>query len=106
MAMFCSQECVDILDTLSGFESGRISKEDAKKVAEEYPYAKMLKKSLAASYAKVMAEEKVEEPEEKPSVKEQTDIDIANNTVKKAVYDSTREPEKIIPRSIAYKKRH
>lgn len=110
MAMFCSQECVDLLDILPQFKSGVISKADTKELIKNYPAekAKMLKGSLAAAYAEVMAEDDKEsaEPkdEPKPSIKEQTDSEIANNTVKKTVYDGTREATKNIPRSIAYRK--
>ena len=64
---------------------------------------------MANSYKKIMAEEpKVEEiaVEEKESepVKPEVEKQITGETVKKAVYNATRESGKNVPRSIAYKK--
>lgn len=111
MAMFCSQECVDLMNVLPRFEDGSISKEEAKKVVEKYPKdkVKMLNKSFAEAYAKVMGDTEGQKEEAPQPIKEKTDIEIANNTVKKAVYDSTREASANVSRSIAYrnnKKRH
>ena len=106
MAMYCSQECVDLFNVLSSFEAGQTSKEDAKKVLQgmDQGKMKMLKNSIANSYKKIMAEEsKLEEKESEP-VKSEVEKQIAGDIVKKAVYNATRESGKNVPRSIAYKK--
>lgn len=108
MAMYCSQECVDLFDTLSSFEAGQTSKEDAQKVLRgiDQGKIKMLKNSMAKSYKKIMEEEAKEEEEIVP-VKPEVEKQIAGDTVKKAVYDATRESGKNIPRSIAFRnKKH
>ena len=48
MAMYCSQECVDLFNVLSSFEAGQTSKEDAQKVLRgiDQGKIKMLKKSF------------------------------------------------------------
>ena len=106
MTMYCSQECVDLFDVLSSFEAGQTSKEDARKVLQgmDQSKMKMLKNSMAGSYKKIMAEDPkpVEEPKTE-AIKEEVEKQIAGDTVKKAVYDSTRESSKNIPRSIAYR---
>ena len=111
MAMYCSKECVDLFDVLSSFEAGQTSKEDAQKVLQgmDQGKMKMLKNSLANSYKKIMAEEskseetEVEEKDSEP-VKPEVEKQIVGETVKKAVYNATRESGKNVPRSIAYKK--
>ena len=111
MAMYCSKECVDLFDVLSSFEAGQTSKEDAQKVLQgmDQGKMKMLKNSLANSYKKIMAEEskseetEVEEKDSEP-IKPEVEKQIAGETVKKAVYNATRESGKNVPRSIAYKK--
>jgi len=107
--MYCSKECVDLFDTLSRFEAGQTSKEDAQKVLQgmDQNKMKMLKNSMANSYKKIMAEEaKPVEAKEKESepVKPEVEKQIAGETVKKAVYNATRESGKNVPRSIVYKK--
>jgi len=107
MAMYCSQECVDLFDILSSFEAGQTSKEDAQKALQgiDQGKMKMLKNSLANSYKKIMAEEpKTEETKAEEKVKPEVEKQIAGETVKKAVYNATRESGKNVPRSIAYKK--
>ena len=111
MAMYCSKECVDLFDVLSSFEAGQTSKEDAQKVLQgmDQGKMKMLKNSLANSYKKIMAEEskseetEVEEKDSEP-IKPEVEKQMAGETVKKAVYNATRESGKNVPRSIAYKK--
>ena len=106
MAMYCSQECVDLVNLLSSFEAGQTSKEDAKKVLQgmDQSKMKMLKNSIANSYKKIMAEESKSEEKESEPVKSEVEKQIAGDTVKKAVYNATRESGKNVPRSIAYKK--
>ena len=107
MTMYCSKECVDLFDTLSRFEAGQTSKEDAQKVLQgmDQNKMKMLKNSMANSYKKIMAEDKpVEVKEEIETIKPEVDKQIAGETVKKAVYTVTRESGKNIPRSIASRK--
>ena len=106
MAMYCSQECVDLFNVLSSFEAGQTSKEDAKKVLQgmDQGKMKMLKNSIANSYKKIMAEESKSEEKESEPVKSEVEKQIAGDTVKKAVYNATRESGKNVPRSIAYKK--
>ena len=106
MAMYCSQECVDLFNVLSSFEAGQTSKEDAKKVLQgmDQSKMKMLKNSIANSYKKIMAEESKTEEKESEPVKSEVEKQIAGDTVKKAVYNATRESGKNVPRSIAYKK--
>ena len=106
MAMYCSQECVDLFNVLSSFEAGQTSKEDAKKVLQgmDQSKMKMLKNSIANSYKKIMAEESKTEEKESEPVKPEVEKQIAGDTVKKAVYNATRESGKNVPRSIAYKK--
>ena len=112
MAMYCSQECVDLFGTLSSFEAGQTSKEDAQKTLQgmDQSKMKMLKNSLAESYKKIMEEEAKEEDskkEESAPVKPEVEKQIAGDTVKKAVYDATRESGKNVPRSIAFRnKKH
>ena len=107
MTMYCSKECVDLFDVLSSFEAGQTSKEDARKVLQgmDQGKMKMLKNSMANSYKKIMAEEpKAEETKAEEKVKPEVEKQIAGETVKKAVYNATRESGKNVPRSIAYKK--
>lgn len=106
MAMYCSQECVDLFNVLSSFEAGQTSKEDAKKVLQgmDQSKMKMLKNSIANSYKKIMAEESKTEEKESEPVKSEVEKQIAGDTVKKAVYNATRESGKNVSRSIAYKK--
>lgn len=107
MAMYCSKECVDLFDILSRFEAGQTSKEDAQTVLRgmDQNKIKMLKNSMANSYKKIMTEdESVEVKEEAESIKPEIEKQIAGDTVKKAVYNATRESGKNVPRSIAYKK--
>jgi len=107
--MYCSKECVDLFDTLSRFEAGQTSKEDAQKVLQgmDQSKMKMLKNSMAISYKKIMAEEpkstEVGEKEVEP-IKPEVDKQIAGETVKKAVYNATRESGKNVPRSIVSRK--
>ena len=109
MAMYCSKECVDLFDVLSSFEAGQTSKEDAQKVLQTMDQSrmKMLKNSMANSYKKIMAEEarpaEAGEKESEP-IKSEVDKQIAGETVKKAVYNATRESGKNVPRSIASRK--
>ena len=108
MAMYCSQECVDLFS----FEAGQTSKEDAQKVLRgiDQGKLKMLKNSMAESYKKIMTEDSKEEGQEKEEpapVKPEVEKQIAGDTVKRAVYDATRESGKNIPRSIAFRnKKH
>lgn len=107
MAMYCSKECVDLFDVLSSFEAGQTSKEDAQKVLQTMDQSKMkmLKNSMANSYKKIMAEdEPVVIEEEIEPIKPEIEKQIAGETVKKAVYNATRESGKNIPRSIASRK--
>ena len=96
---------VDLFDTLSRFEAGQTSKEDAQKVLQgmDQGKMKMLKNSMAISYKKIMAEEPKEEKEQEP-IKPEIDKQIAGETVKKAVYNATRESGKNVPRSIVSRK--
>jgi len=109
MTMYCSKECVDLFDVLSSFEAGQTSKEDAQKVLQgmDQNKMKMLKNSMANSYKKIMAEEakpvKAEEKKSEP-VKPEIEKQIAGETVKKAVYNATRESGKNVPRSIVSRK--
>lgn len=108
MTMYCSKECVDLFDILSSFEAGQTSKEDAQKVLQgmDQNKMKMLKNSMANTYKKIMAEdEPVKIEEEAESIKSEVDKQIAGETVKKAVYNATRESGKNVPRSIASRKR-
>ena len=107
MTMYCSKECVDLFDVLSRFEAGQTSKEDAQKVLQgmDQNKMKMLKNSMANTYKKIIAEdESVEMEEEAEPIKSEVDKQIAGETVKKAVYNATRESGKNIPRSIASRK--
>ena len=107
MTMYCSKECVDLFDVLSRFEAGQTSKEDAQKVLQgmDQNKMKMLKNSMANTYKKIMAEDKSAEIEEKSEpIKSEVDKQIAGETVKKAVYNATRESGKNVPRSIASRK--
>ena len=107
MTMYCSKECVDLFDVLSRFEAGQTSKEDAQKVLQgmDQNKMKMLKNSMANTYKKIMAEDKSAEIEEKSEpIKSEVDKQIAGETVKKAVYNVTRESGKNVPRSIASRK--
>lgn len=107
MTMYCSKECVDLFDVLSRFEAGQTSKEDAQKVLQgmNQNKMKMLKNSMANTYKKIMAEDKPVNVEEgdKP-IKPEVDKQIAGETVKKAVYNATRESGKNVPRSIVSRK--
>ena len=107
MTMYCSKECVDLFDVLSRFEAGQTSKEDAQKVLQgmDQNKMKMLKNSMANTYKKIIAEdEPVEIEEEAEPIKSEVDKQIAGETVKKAVYNATRESGKNVPRSIASRK--
>ena len=107
MTMYCSKECVDLFDVLSRFEAGQTSKEDAQKVLQgmDQNKMKMLKNSMANTYKKIIAEdEPVEIEEEVKPIKSEVDKQIAGETVKKAVYNVTRESGKNVPRSIASRK--
>lgn len=107
MTMYCSKECVDLFDVLSRFEAGQTSKEDAQKVLQGMDQNKMktLKNSMANTYKKIIAEDKPAEIEEEVEpVKPEVDKQIAGETVKKAVYNATRESGKNVPRSIASRK--
>ena len=107
MTMYCSKECVDLFDVLSSFEAGQTSKEDAQKVLQgmDQSKMKMLKNSMANTYKKIIAEdEPVEIEEEVEPIKSEVDKQIAGETVKKAVYNATRESGKNVPRSIASRK--
>ena len=107
MTMYCSKECVDLFDVLSRFEAGQTSKEDAQKVLQgmDQNKMKMLKNSMANTYKKIIAEDKpVETKEEVEPIKPEVDKQIAEETVKKAVYNATRESGKNVPRSIASRK--
>ena len=107
MTMYCSKECVDLFDVLSRFEAGQTSKEDAQKVLQgmDQNKMKMLKNSMANTYKKIIAEdEPVEIEEEVEPIKSEVDKQIAGETVKKAVYNATRESGKNVSRSIASRK--
>lgn len=107
MTMYCSKECVDLFDVLSRFEAGQTSKEDAQKVLQgmDQNKMKMLKNSMANTYKKIITEDKpVEIEEEVEPIKSEVDKQIAGETVKKAVYNVTRESGKNVPRSIASRK--
>ena len=107
MTMYCSKECVDLFDVLSRFEAGQTSKEDAQKVLQgmDQNKMKMLKNSMANTYKKIIAEDKpVEIEEEVEPIKSEVDKQIAGETVKKAVYNATRESGKNVPRSIVSRK--
>ena len=66
---------------------------------------KMLKNSMANTYKKIIAEdEPVEIEEEVEPIKPEVDKQIVGETVKKAVYNATRESGKNVPRSIASRK--
>jgi len=107
MTMYCSKECVDLFDILSRFEAGQTSKEDAQKVLQgmDQNKMKMLKNSMANTYKKIIAEdEPVKIEEEAEPIKSEVDKQIAGETVKKAVYNATRESGKNVPRSIASRK--
>ena len=107
MTMYCSKECVNLFDILSRFEAGQTSKEDAQKVLQgmDQNKMKMLKNSMANTYKKIIAEDKpVEIEEEVEPIKSEVDKQIAGETVKKAVYNATRESGKNVPRSIASRK--
>lgn len=107
MTMYCSKECVDLFDVLSRFEAGQTSKEDAQKVLQgmDQNKMKMLKNSMANTYKKIIAEDEPAEIEEKVEpIKSEVDKQIAGETVKKAVYNATRESGKNVPRSIASRK--
>ena len=107
MTMYCSKECVDLFDVLSRFEAGQTSKEDAQKVLQgmDQNKMKMLKNSMANTYKKIIAEDEPVEIEEKVEpIKSEVDKQIAGETVKKAVYNATRESGKNVPRSIASRK--
>ena len=107
MTMYCSKECVDLFDVLSRFEAGQTSKEDAQKVLQgmDQNKMKMLKNSMANTYKKIIAEDKpAETKEEVEPIKPEVDKQIAEETVKKAVYNATRESGKNVPRSIASRK--
>lgn len=107
MTMYCSKECVDLFDVLSRFEAGQTSKEDAQKVLQgmDQNKMKMLKNSMANTYKKIIAEDKPAEIEEEVEpIKSEVDKQIAGETVKKAVYNTTRESGKNVPRSIASRK--
>lgn len=107
MTMYCSKECVDLFDILSRFEAGQTSKEDAQKVLQgmDQSKMKMLKNSMANSYKKIMTEDKsVKIEEEVEPIKPEVDKQIAGETVKKAVYNATRESGKNVPRSIVSRK--
>ena len=107
MTMYCSKECVDLFDVLSRFEAGQTSKEDAQKVLQgmDQNKMKMLKNSMANTYKKIIAEDEPSEIEEKVEpIKSEVDKQIAGETVKKAVYNATRESGKNVPRSIASRK--
>ena len=109
MAMYCSQECVDLFDILTSYTGQSISKKEARKRLQNISgeKTKALKRSMAEAYKQIMlksadeiaAEEEGEEKKETP--------EIPDNVIKKAVYDATRESGKNIPRSIACKnKKH
>lgn len=107
MTMYCSKECVDLFDVLSRFEAGQTSKEDAQKVLQgmDQNKMKMLRNSMANTYKKIIAEDKPAEiKEEVEPIKPEVDKQIAGETVKKAVYNATRESGKNVPRSIASRK--
>lgn len=107
MTMYCSKECVDLFDVLSRFEAGQTSKEDAQKVLQgmDQNKMKMLKNSMANTYRKIIAEDEPVKIEEKAElIKPEVDKQIAGETVKKAVYNATRESGKNVPRSIASRK--
>ena len=107
MTMYCSKECVDLFDVLSRFEAGQTSKEDAQKVLQgmDQNKMKMLKNSMANTYKKIMAEDEPTEIEEEVEpIKPEVDKQIAGETVKKAVYNATRESGKNVPRSIVSRK--
>lgn len=107
MTMYCSKECVDLFDVLSRFEAGQTSKEDAQKVLQgmDQNKMKMLKNSMANTYKKIIAEDKPAEIEEEVEpIKPEVDKQIAGETVKKAVYNATRESGKNVPRSIVSRK--
>ena len=107
MTMYCSKECVDLFDVLSRFEAGQTSKEDAQKVLQgmDQNKMKMLKNSMANTYKKIIAEDKSAEiKEEVEPIKSEVDKQITGETVKKAVYNATRESGKNVPRSIASRK--
>lgn len=107
MTMYCSKECVDLFDILSRFEAGQTSKEDAQKVLQgmDQSKMKMLKNSMANSYKKIMTEDKsVKIEKESEPIKPEVDKQIAGETVKKAVYNATRESGKNVPRSIVSRK--
>ena len=107
MTMYCSKECVDLFDVLSRFEAGQTSKEDAQKVLQgmDQNKMKMLKNSMANTYKKIIAEDEPVEIEEKVEpIKSEVDKQIAGETVKKAVYNATRESGKNVSRSIASRK--
>ena len=107
MTMYCSKECVDLFDVLSRFEAGQTSKEDAQKVLQgmDQNKMKMLKNSMANTYKKIIAEDKPTEIEEEVEpIKSEVDKQIAGETVKKAVYNATRESGKNVSRSIASRK--
>ena len=107
MTMYCSKECVNLFDILSRFEAGQTSKEDAQKVLQgmDQNKMKMLKNSMANTYKKIIAEdEPVKIEEEAEPIKPELDKQIAGETVKKAVYNATRESGKNVPRSIASRK--
>lgn len=106
MAMYCSEECVNLFDVLSSFESGQTSKEDARIILNRMDQNKMgmLKKSLANSYKKIMAEdESIEKPVEEP-IKEAVEQQMSSKVVKQATKDAIKESSKNIPRSIVSKK--
>ena len=107
MTMYCSKECVDLFDVLSRFEAGQTSKEDAQKVLQgmDQNKMKMLKNSMANTYKKIIAEDEPAKIEEEVEpIKSEVDKQIAGETVKKAVYNATRESGKNVPRSIASRK--
>ena len=107
MTMYCSKECVDLFDVLSRFEAGQTSKEDAQKVLQgmDQNKMKMLKNSMANTYKKIMTEDEPTEIEEEVEpIKSEVDKQIAGETVKKAVYNATRESGKNVPRSIVSRK--
>lgn len=108
MAMYCSQECVDLFDILTSYTGQSISKKEARKRLQNISgeKTKALKRSMAEAYKQIMLKSADEIATEEEEEKKETP-EIPDNVIKKAVYDATRESGKNIPRSIAYKnKKH
>lgn len=120
MSMFCSEECLKSYEVMSSYENGKIVKEDAKKILNEFRNSekyKNYKKSFATTYAKIMTEDILEEDKTEKNSKEpidnnqmkfkeieaKTNMALSQSTASQFKSNLQSESKKVYPKAVAHK---